>query len=341
MQNNQPKSEIIIYQNEASEVKIDVRLENDTVWLTQAQLVDLYQSSKSNISEHIKHIYEEGELDRNSTVRNFRTVATNDKSYEMEYYNLDVIISLGYRIKSRIATNFRIWATERLNEYIRKGFTMNDDFLKENGGGKYWYELLDRIRDIRSSEKIFYRQILDIYATSIDYDAKAKTSLEFFKKVQNKVHFAVHQHTAAEIIYNRADAEKEFMGLTTFQGTRPHLTDAVIAKNYLNEKELRALGQIVSGYLDFAERQAEREIPMKMVDWAKHLDAILTSTGERLLQDSGTISHEKAVQKAKKEYKKYQTKTLSNVERAYLDSITSLQKKVEKRVRSKSRFSQK
>ena len=341
MQNNQPKSEIIIYQNEASEVKIDVRLENDTVWLTQAQLVDLYQSSKSNISEHIKHIYEEGELDRNSTVRNFRTVATNDKSYEMEYYNLDVIISLGYRIKSRIATNFRIWATERLNEYIRKGFTMNDDFLKENGGGKYWYELLDRIRDIRSSEKIFYRQILDIYATSIDYDAKAKTSLEFFKKVQNKVHFAVHQHTAAEIIYNRADAEKEFMGLTTFQGTRPHLTDAVIAKNYLNERELRALGQIVSGYLDFAERQAERETPMKMADWAKHLDAILTSTGERLLQDSGTISHEKAVQKAKKEYKKYQTKTLSNVERAYLDSITSLQKKVEKKVKSRSRITQK
>ena len=266
MQNNQPKSEIIIYQNEASEVKIDVRLENDTVWLTQAQLVDLYQSSKSNISEHIKHIYEEGELDRNSTVRNFRTVATNDKSYEMEYYNLDVIISLGYRIKSRIATNFRIWATERLNEYIRKGFTMNDDFLKENGGGKYWYELLDRIRDIRSSEKIFYRQILDIYATSIDYDAKAKTSLEFFKKVQNKVHFAVHQHTAAEIIYNRADAEKEFMGLTTFQGTRPHLTDAVIAKNYLNERELRALGQIVSGHLDFAERQTELEASKKQYE---------------------------------------------------------------------------
>jgi len=333
MKNNKPNNEIIIYQSAKGTPGIHVRIENETVWLPQTKIVELFASSKANVSEHIKHIFEEGELQRNSVVRKFRTTATDGKQYEVEHYNLDMIISLGYRINSEIATHFRQWATARLKEYIVKGFAMDDERLKEMGGGGYWKELLARIRDIRASEKVFYRQILDIYATSVDYDPNSDTSVQFFKKVQNKVHYAVHSHTAAEIIYHRADAEKEFMGLTTFQSTRPHLADAVIAKNYLNEKELRALGQIVSGYLDFAERQAEREAPMKMKDWTDHLDAILTATGEKLLLDSGTISHEKAVEKAKGEYKIYQAKTLSEVEKAYLDTIKTVQKTAEKRVK--------
>ena len=333
MKNNKPNNQIIIYQGDGGQPSVQVRIENETVWLPQAKIVKLFASSKANVSEHIKHIFEEGELQCNSVVRKFRTAAADGKNYDVEHYNLDMIISLGYRINSEIATHFRQWATARLKEYIVKGFAMDDDRLKNLGGGGYWKELLARIRDIRASEKVFYRQILDIYATSIDYGPSTDTSLIFFKKVQNKVHYAVHSHTAAEIIYHRADAEKEFMGLTTFQGTRPHLTDAVIAKNYLNEKELRALGQIVSGYLDFAERQAEREVPMKMKDWADHLDAILTATGEKLLLDAGSISHEKAVEKAKGEYKKYQAKTLSEVEKAYLDTIKTVQKKIEKKVK--------
>ncbi|NTW30289.1 MAG: virulence RhuM family protein [Candidatus Moranbacteria bacterium] len=328
-------NEIIIYEGENGTPSISVRMQGETVWLNQAQLVELFDSSKSNISEHIKNIFAEGELARDSVVRNFRTTAADGKTYDVEHYNLDMIISLGYRVKSKIATHFRQWATARLKEYIVKGFTMDDARLKELGGGGYWKELLARIRDIRASEKVFYRQILDIYATSIDYDAQAEVSQEFFKRVQNKVHYAVHGSTAAEVIYNRADAEKDFMGLTTFAGAQPRLAEAKIAKNYLNEKELRALGQIVSGYLDFAERQAEREVPMKMADWAKHLDAILTSTGEELLLDAGAVSHEQAMEKAEGEYKKYRQKTLSDVERAYLDSITALEKKVEKKVREK------
>lgn len=231
----------------------------------------------------------------------------------MKHYNLDVIISVGYRVKSIRGTQFRQWATNRLNEYIRKGFTMDDERLKNLGGGSYWKELLQRIRDIRASEKVFYRQVLDIYATSIDYDSKAEVSIEFFKKVQNKIHYAVHGQTAAEVIYNRADAEKEFMGLLTFPGNRPYLKDVVIAKNYLNDKELRSLGQLVSGYLDFAERQAEREQAMTMKDWAEHLDKILNMSGEKLLQGAGSISHGEAIDKATTEYKKYQQKTLSEV----------------------------
>jgi hypothetical protein len=334
MKNNQPNNQIIIYQGENNKVKIDVRLENDTVWLTQAQLVDLYQSSKSNISEHIKHIYEEGELDRNSTVRNFRTVATNGKTYEMEYYNLDIIISLGYRIKSRIATNFRIWATERLNEYICKGFTINDDFLKDNGGGKYWHELLDRIRDIRSSEKVLYRQVLDLYATSIDYNPKSLESIKFFKIVQNKLHYAAHGHTAAEVIAERVDAGKPFMGLLTFSKGGVAKKDIAVAKNYLTAKELKILNNLVSGYFDFAEIQAIKHKPMYMKDYTKQLDNILSATGEKLLLDSGAISHEKAVEKAEGEYKKYQAKTLSEVEKAYLDTIKTVQKTVERKVRA-------
>ena len=221
-------------------------------------------------------------------------------------------------------TQFRIWATKRLNEYIRKGFTLDDNRLKNLGGGGYWKELLERIRDIRSSEKVFYRQVLDIYATSIDYDPTADISVEFFKRVQNKIHYAVHGHTAAEVIVSRADAEKEFMGLTTFEGDRPHLKDVVLAKNYLDEKELRAMGQIVSGYLDFAERQAERQQTMTMKDWAAHLDQILTMSGEKLLQDAETVSHQQAIDHATNEYKKYQQHTLSQVEKDFLDNIKSL-----------------
>lgn len=322
---------IIVYQSDDGALHINVKLEDETVWLTQQQMAELYQTSKSNVSEHIKHIFEEGELDELSVVRNFRTTASDGKKYNTKFYNLDMIISLGYRIKSSIATRFRQWAAKRLNEYIRKGFTMDDERLKNLGGGGYWKELLERIRDIRASEKVFYRQVLDIYATSIDYDPKADISIEFFKKVQNKIHYAIHGQTAAEVIYTRADSEKEFMGLMSFKGNRPHLSDAVIAKNYLNEKELRSLGQLVSGYLDFAERQAEREQPMTMNDWAQHLDRILTMSGEKLLVGSGKISHKQAVDKATEEYKKYQAKTLSEVEKDYLDTIKGIEDKASSR----------
>ena len=326
-------SEIILYTTEDGITKINVQLENETVWLTQKQLVELYQTAKSTVSEHIKNIYTDEELTPDGTVRKIRTVQNEGKrevERALDYYNLDMIIALGYRINSKIATKFRIWATQRLKEYIVKGFTMDDERLKNLGGGGYWKELLHRIRDIRASEKVFYRQVLDIYATSIDYDPKADVSIEFFKKVQNKIHFAVHEQTAAEIIFTRADAEKEFMGLMTFSGSQPHLKDVVIAKNYLNEKELRALGQIVSGYLDFAERQSEREEVMTMKDWAMHLDRILTMSGEKLLQTAGSISHDKAIEKATNEYKKYQQKTLSEVEKNYLESLKVIEQKTKK-----------
>lgn len=332
MNNKLPTSyqHFIIFKTEDNKVEVDVRFQDDTVWLTLDQMAELFDRDKSTVSRHIKNIFTEGELDKNSVVVNFATTAADGKTYQVDYYNLDVIISVGYRVKSIRGTQFRQWATKRLNEYIRKGFTMDDERLKELGGGGYFKELLDRIRDIRASEKVFYRQVLDIYATSIDYDPHAKISIDFFKKVQNKIHYAVHGQTAAEVIYNRADAEKEFMGLTTFKGDKPHLQDALIAKNYLDEKEMRALGQIVSGYLDFAERQAEREQPMTMADWASHLDKILTMSGEKLLIGLGSVSHEQAVDKARAEYKKYQARTLSAVETAYLDCIDELNKKAKR-----------
>ncbi|MBQ8500070.1 MAG: virulence RhuM family protein, partial [Bacteroidales bacterium] len=280
------ENKVIIYTANDGKTKIDVKLEEETLWLTQAQMCELYQTSKSNVSEHIKHIFEEGELNEAAVVRKFRTTAADGKEYLVSHYNLDMIIALGYRVRSIIATRFRQWATERLKEYIVKGFTLDDERLKKLGGGSYWKELLERIRDIRASEKVLYRQILEIYATSIDYDPRAQVSLEFFKKVQNKIHYAIHGHTAAELIVERADAEKDFMGLLTFKGNHPTLIEAKTAKNYLNEKELRAMGQLVSGYLDFAERQAEREQVMTMNDWAAYLDRILTMSGEQLLQGS-------------------------------------------------------
>lgn len=323
-------SEFILFKTEDEKISVDVRLENETVWLTQDQIAMLFDKSRSTITEHILNVFNEGELEENATCRKFRQVRMEgNRTVEREvvHYNLDVIISVGYRVKSLRGTQFRIWATKRLNEYIRKGFTMDDERLKNLGGGGYWKELLQRIRDIRSSEKVFYRQVLDIYATSIDYDPKADVSIDFFKKVQNKIHFAVHGQTAAEVIFTRVDAEKEFLGLTTFLGNRPYLKDVTVAKNYLDEKELRALGQIVSGYLDFAERQAEREQAMTMKNWAEHLDRILTMSGEQLLQGAGTISHEKAVEKATTEYKKYQQKTLSEVEKSYLENLKAIERK--------------
>ncbi len=324
---NNNTQEIIIYQTDDGAVKIDVQMADDTVWLSLDLMAELFLRDKSTISRHIKNIFNEGELSHDSVVANFATTAADGKTYQVEYYNLDVIISVGYRVKSQRGTQFRIWATKRLNEYIRKGFTLDDARLKNLGGGGYWKELIERIRDIRSSEKVFYRQILDIYATSIDYNPKAEISIEFFKRVQNKIHYAVHGQTAAEVIVSRADAEKEFMGLTTFEGDRPHLKDAVIAKNYLNENELRAMGQIVSGYLDFAERQAERQQTMTMNDWAMHLDKILTMSGEKLLQDAGQVSHQQAIDHATNEYKKYQQRTLSQVEKDFLDNIKMLPNK--------------
>lgn len=317
------EKEIAIFKTDKETINVEVIFDDETVWLTQEQMANMFEKAKSTINEHIKHIFEEGELKEAVAVKKFGNSEFQQKA--PNYYNLDVIISVGYRVKSLRGTQFRQWATKRLNEYIRKGFALDDSRLKQLGGGEYWPELLARIRDIRASEKVFYRQVLDIYATSIDYNPRSDTSIEFFKKVQNKIHFAVHGQTAAEVIYSRADAEKEFMGLKTFEGDRPHLKDAVVAKNYLDENELRAMGQIVGGYLDFAERQAERRQPMTMKDWAEHLDRILTMSGEQLLQGNGSVSHGKAVEKAAAEYKKYQQKTLSDVEKAFLDSIKQIE----------------
>ncbi len=319
------ENKVIIYTASDGQTKIDVKLKDETLWLTQAQMCELYQTSKSNISEHIKHIFEEGELQEDSVVRKFRTTAADGKSYLTTFYNLDMIIALGYRVRSIIATRFRQWATQRLKEYMVKGFTLDDERLKKLGGGGYWKELLDRIRDIRATEKVMYRQVLEIYATSIDYDPRASVSQEFFKKVQNKIHYAIHGHTAAELIVERADAEKDFMGLLTFKGNHPTLVEAKTAKNYLDDKELRAMGQLVSGYLDFAERQAEREQPMTMNDWAAYLDRILIMSGENLLQGSGSVSHEDAMEHATNEYRKYKQRTISDVEHDYLMSIKNIE----------------
>ena len=323
-------NKILIYTGQDGLTKIDVKLEEDTLWLTQAQMCELYQTSRTNVVEHIKHIYEEGELQEEATCRNFRQVRQEGNrmvNRTVPYYNLDMIIALGYHVRSITATRFRQWATLRLKEYITKGFTLDDDRLKKLGGGGYWKELLERIRDIRATEKVFYRQVLEIYATSIDYDPRASVSQEFFKKVQNKIHFAIHGHTAAELIVERADAEKDFMGLLTFKGTQPTLAEARTAKNYLDDKELRSMGQLVSGYLDFAERQAEKEQPMTMNDWANYLDRILTMSGEQLLQDAGKVSHSEAMEYATNEYRKYKQRTISDVEHDYLDAIKHLGKK--------------
>ena len=326
---NENKGNIVIYQSNDGLTKIDVKFEDETVWLTQQQMAELYKTSRTNVVEHIKHIYEEGELDESSTCRNFRQVQTEGKrqvTRELPFYNLDMIISLGYRVKSHVATQFRRWATELLKEYLKKGYALDDKRLKELGGGNYWKELLDRIRDIRSSEKVMYRQVLDLYATSADYNPKSAESIAFFKMVQNKLHYAAHGNTAAEVIYNRADAEKKFIGLTSFSGDFPTKKDVVIAKNYLNENELKVLNNLVSAYFDLAEINAMEHKKMYMSDYVEQLDNVIKTTGKKLLDNAGSISHKQAIEKAEGEYQRFIQKNLSPVEESYLDTIRELNK---------------
>jgi len=329
----QDNGNIIVYVDDNGKPQVDVRFQDETVWLTQAQLVELYQSSKANVSEHIKNIFDEGELDKNSVVRNFRTTASDGKNYEVNYYNLDMIISLGYRIKSNIATKFRIWATDRLREYITKGFAIDSERLKNLGGGNHWKELLDEIRDIRSSEKVLYRQVLDLYATAEDYDPKTDQSQRFFAIVQNKLHYAAHGNTAGEVIYYRVDSDKPFVGMTNFKGKQPTQAEAMVAKNYLSQKELKVLNNLVSAYFDIAEINAMEEKPMRMADHLRELDTILSSTGRKLLDDAGKISTKQAKEKALAEYRRYKAKNLSGVEEDYLDNIKKTAKKLKGKIK--------
>lgn len=332
-------NEIIIYQTQDGKTKIDVKIEDETVWLNQSQMADLFETTKQNVSQHIRNIFDEGELQENSVVKDFLTTAQDGKNYNTKHYNLDVIISVGYRVKSLRGTQFRIWATQVLKEYLKKGFALNDDLLKQSSGGGYWHELLERIRDIRSSEKVFYRQILDIYATSIDYNPNSNETKMFFKVVQNKMHFAAHGHTAPEIIYLRADSTKDNMGLTVIQGKHPRKEEVTVAKNYLNENELNILNRITSAYLEFAELQAIRQKPMTMKDWIIKLDDFIKMTGSELLQNAGKISKLEAENKALAEYTKYKEtikNELSEVEKHFLANIKATQKQIEKKAKGKN-----
>ena len=324
-------NDMIIYNTEDGKSKISLKLENETVWLNQLEIAELFETTKQNVSKRIKAIFEDGELIEEGTV-NYQLTVQNEGIREVRrqiaYYNLDMILAIGYRVRSPRGIQFRNYATTILKEYLVKGFAMDDERLKNLGGGNYFKELLDRIRDIRSSEKVFYRQVLDLFATSVDYNSKSNEAKSFFATVQNKMHFAIHNQTASELIYNRVDSDKEFMGLSTFKGELPTLSEAKIAKNYLTEKELKGLNQLVSGYLDFAERQAEKEVTMTMKDWIEHVDRILTATGENLLDGNGEISHKQMTNKVEKEYKKYQANTLSKVERDYLKEIKNIETKV-------------
>lgn len=336
---NKPDTQILMYATDDGLTHVETKFDGDTVWLSLDQMADLFQRDKSTISRHIRNIFKEGELDEKVVVAKFTTttphgaVAGKTQTHDVKYYNLDVIISVGYRVKSLRGTQFRIWAMGVLKEYMRKGFALDDERLKNLGGGVYWHELLDRIRDIRSSGKMLYRQVLDLYATSVDYDPHSAESVQFFKIVQNKLHYAAHGHTAAELIYERADASKPFMGLTSFSGAMPVMKDIGNAKNYMTEEELQVLNHLVSGYFDFAELQAIRHRPMYMKDYIETLDRILSSTGEKILDGPGTVSHARALEKAKAEYRKYQAQTLSPVEEAYLAAIKSLEKTVEKKLK--------
>lgn len=323
------KTNLIMYTTEDGVTKIQATFDNDTVWLSIDQMAELFQRDKSTISRHIKNIFEEGEYISDSVVANFATTAKDGKTYQVEYYNLDVIISVGYRVKSLRGTQFRIWAMQILKEYMQKGFALDDNRLKELGGGNYFDELLARIRDIRSSEKVFWRKVLDIYATSIDYNPSAESSVAFFKQVQNKMHWAAHKHTAAEIIYERADSDKQNMGLTSWSGKQIKKTDVEIAKNYLSEKELDALNKIVTAYLDIAEVRALDHEPMYMKDWLETIDDYLKMTRREILSTAGRISHEQALDKAHEEYKKFKAKEreqISLVEKHFLESIGELDK---------------
>jgi hypothetical protein len=327
------QSNILIYQTEDGVTKIETRLLEETVWLTQAQMADLFQKNRVTITEHLGNIFKERELEEMSVSRKFRHTASDGKNYETTFYNLDVIISVGYRVKSIRGTQFRIWATQRLREYIVKGFTMNDELLKQAGGGNYFDELLARIRDIRSSEKVFWRKVLDIYATSIDYNANTAESKLFFKTIQNKMHWAAHGHTAAEVIYTRINSNLPNLGLTHFKGGKPTLQEAEVAKNYLNEKELNILNRTVTAYLELAELQALNQKPMYMKDWIARLDDFLKMTGQDILQHSGKISHQDAIDKAKSEYDKYKESTkneLSSVENDFIKHIENTEKVLKK-----------
>ena len=320
--------DIIIYNTEDGKAKIELQIENGTVWLSQNEIAELFQTTKQNISKHIKAIFEDNELDEISTV-NYQLTVQNEGNRrikrELAYYNLDMILAIGYRVRSPRGIQFRNYASTILKEYLVKGFAMNDEQLKNLGGAGYFKELLERIRDIRSSEKVFYRQVLDLFATSIDYDKKSNEAKYFFATIQNKMHYAIHNKTASELVYERVDSEKNYMGLTIFKNEFPTLKEAMVAKNYLTEKELKGLNQLVSGYLDFAERQAQREEVMTMQKWIEHVDKILEATGEDLLKGNGEISHEKMEQKVKEEFKKYKNKTLTQVEKDYLEEIKSIE----------------
>ncbi len=328
------KTELVIYESQDGNVKLDINLENEMVWLSLEQMTRLFGRDKSVISRHIKNVFEDGELEKNSsTIANFATVqqeGTRKVERSIDYYNLDVVISVGYRVKSLEGVRFRKWATARIKEYIIKGYTMDDERLKNLGGGKYFYELLNRIKDIRSSEKVLYRQVLDLYATAIDYNPESEETIKFFKIVQNKFHFAAHGNTAAEVIYNRANSNKPFMGLTNFKGELPNINDIEIAKNYLTEEELLMLNNLVSGYFDFAEFQAMKHKPMRMKDYINQLDKILDSLDANVLMNAGKISHKEAIEKAKLEYGKYQIKELTSIEKEYLNSINKINKIAEK-----------
>ncbi len=336
MENDKSDNKIIIYEGGEGQPRIEVLVAGETVWLSQKQMAELFDCSIDNIALHLKNIYSEGELEEKATAEDSSVVqkeGSRNVQRKIRLYNLDAIISVGYRVNSRRGTQFRIWATQRLKEYIVKGFTMDDERLKNLGGGNYWKELLDRIRDIRSSEKVLYRQVLDLYATSMDYDPNASESIEFFKVVQNKLHYAAHGHTAAEVIIERADAGKPFMGLLTFSDGGVSKKDIAIAKNYLTENELKVLNNIVSAYFDLAEVKAMNREPMNMKDWILQLDRMIRTFDKKVLKDSGITSHDEAIQKAEKEYRKYQVKTLSPVEKAYLDTIKTVQKKVAKKAK--------
>lgn len=335
---SKPNSNIIIYKSTDGGTNISVKVDDEDVWLTQQLMAELFQTTKQNISLHIQNIFKENELTPEATVKKYLTVrkeGNREVSRELEHYNLDMIISVGYRVKSTIATNFRIWATQRLKEYIVKGFTMDDERLKNVGGGNYWKELLNRIRNIRSSEKVMYRQVLDLYATATDYDPKSEESITFFKIVQNKLHYAAHGNTASEVVFLRVDSDKPFAGLTNFKGEQPTQAEAMVAKNFLEEKELRVLNNLVAAYFDLAELNAIEEREMRMADFITELDNILASAGRKVLDNTGKISNAKAKEKAAKEYKKYKAKTLSTVEKDYLKTLADLEKKAKINSRKK------
>ena len=327
---NHPGRQVVIFKTDDGKISVSAQFDAETAWLSLDQMAELFDRDKSTISRHIKNIFEEGELQRDSVVSKFATTAADEKTYQVDYYNLDVIISVGYRVKSLRGTQFRIWATNILKEYLRKGFAINDERLKNLGGGNYWKELLDRIRDIRSSEKVMYRQVLELYSTASDYDPESEESLNFFKIVQNKLHYAAHGNTASEVIYLRVDSNKQFAGLTNFKGSQPTQAEAMIAKNYLTLQELQVLNNLVSAYFDLAELNAIEEREMRMADYVRELDSILNSAGRKLLVNAGSISHAQAENKARLEYRKYKAKTLESVEEDYLKAINNLGKKAQK-----------